>query len=326
LALGALQDLKKILQDKESRFKLTKQIGIGGADGLGSIVYASIRIGQFVNEPTLIELARLAASSITQESIASDRYFDIIAGTGGAILGLLTLYQATQDPAILERATACGYHLLSNRVASNSEHRAWVTLENKLLTGFAHGAAGIAYALLRLYETTQNSVFLEGAKEAIAYERSVFSPTNGNWPDLRSPKLSFMTSWCHGAAGIGLARLGSLMILDTEEIRQEIAISLNTIQQLGLQNLDRLCCGNFGRMEVWLVAASKLSRFELRETAQKQAAQVVNRVKHLGVFYLFTENLKDIYNPSFFQGTAGIGYELLRLAYPDLLPSILLWE
>ncbi len=326
LALGALQDLKKILQDKESRFKLTKQTGLGGADGLGSIVYALTRIGQFVNEPTLIELAGLAASSITEESIAGDRQFDVIAGSGGAILGLLALYQATMDPVILEQATACGYHLLSNRVGSNSEHRAWATFENKLLTGFAHGAAGIAYALLRLYETTQDSVFLEGAKEAIAYERSVFSPTNGNWPDLRSLKPSFMTSWCHGAAGIGLARLGSLMILDTEEIRQEIAIALNTIQQFGLQNLDRLCCGNFGRMEVLLVAALKLSRSDLEETAQRQAAQVVNRAKHLGTFYLFAGNLRDVYNPGFFQGTAGIGYELLRLAYPNLLPSVLLWE
>jgi lantibiotic modifying enzyme len=35
---------------------------------------------------------------------------------------------------------------------------------------------------------------------------------------------------------------------------------------------------------------------------------------------------KQVDNPSFFQGTAGIGYELLRMARPDLLPSVLLWE
>jgi len=27
-----------------------------------------------------------------------------------------------------------------------------------------------------------------------------------------------------------------------------------------------------------------------------------------------------------FQGTAGLGYALLRLAHPDLLPCVLLWE
>jgi lantibiotic modifying enzyme len=64
-----------------------------------------------------------------------------------------------------------------------------------------------------------------------------------------------MTSWCHGAPGIGLARLGSLPILDTAEIRQEIAVAINTTQQFGLHNIDHLCCGNFGRMEVLLVGA-----------------------------------------------------------------------
>lgn len=75
-----------------------------------------------------------------------------------------------------------------------------------------------------------------------------------------------------------------------------------------------------------LVAACNLSRPELSETAQKQAAQLVARVKQVGAFYLFPELSGDIYNPGFFQGTAGIGYELLRLAYPNSLPSVLLLE
>ena len=32
---------------------------------------------------------------------------------------------------------------------------------------------------------------------------------------------------------------------------------------------------------------------------------------------------RQVDNPGFFQGTAGIGYELLRMARPDLLPSVL---
>lgn len=79
-------------------------------------------------------------------------------------------------------------------------------------------------------------------------------------------------------------------------------------------------------MELLLVAALKLSHLELWETVQKQAARVVARAKHAGTFYLFAGNLRDVYNPGFFQGTAGIGYELLRLGYSDSLPSVLLWE
>ncbi|MBW4499343.1 MAG: type 2 lantipeptide synthetase LanM family protein [Scytonema hyalinum WJT4-NPBG1] len=333
LALSALHDLKKVLQDKDpnSQLRIIKRMGIGGGTGLGSIVYTLVRVSQFLNEPELLDTASLAASFITQESIANDRSFDTIAGAAGTILGLLPLYQAKPNPAILDQAQALGYHLLNNRTKSETGFRAWATLEGKLATGISHGAAGIAYALLRLYKTTQDPVFLEAAEEAIAYERSVFSPTDGNWPDVRNfslnkSKLSFMTSWCHGAPGIGLARLGSLPILDTAEIRQEIAVAINTTQQFGLHNIDHLCCGNFGRMEVLLVGASKLSRPDLWNTVQKQAARVVARAKQVGSFSLFSELSGDIYNPGLFQGTSGIGYELLRLAYPESLPSVLLWE
>ncbi|WP_019503703.1 type 2 lanthipeptide synthetase LanM family protein [Pleurocapsa sp. PCC 7319] len=333
LALGAVQQVRKNLQDEKHRSysKIIKRIGIGGATGAGSIVYALVRISQFLNEPDLLDSARIIASEIHREMITQDRYFDLMRGTGGAILGLLALYQATLDPAILEQVTACGYHLLNNRVASNSAFRSWSTLDNELLTGFSHGAAGIAYALLRLYETTQELSFLKGAEEAIAYEQSVFSPIKGNWPDLRSFTIKnensySMSSWCHGATGIGLARLGSLMVIDTEEIRQDIAVALKTTQRVGTKHLDHLCCGNFGRIEMLLVAASELLRPELQKTAQKQAAQAIARAKQTGSFCFFAGNLRNVYNPGFFRGVAGIGYELLRLGYPDSLPSVLLWK
>ena len=194
------------------------------------------------------------------------------------------------------------------------------------MTGFSHGAAGIAYALLRLYGVTQDTIFLAAAEEAIAYERSVFSPVAQNWPDLRGDKPSFIANWCHGAPGIALARLGSLGILDNEEIRQEIDIALHTTQKFALQDIDHLCCGNFGRMDVLLVAARQLQRPELLEIVQKQAAWVVTRAEKAGSYQLFSSLLRGTYNPGFFQGTAGIGYELLRLAYPNLIPSALLWE
>ncbi|GET37482.1 type 2 lanthipeptide synthetase LanM family protein [Microseira wollei] len=328
LALSALQDLRKTLQetDPNSQRKFIKQIGIGGATGLGSIVYTLVRVSQFLDEPELLDVAKLAASLITQESIANDKQFDIIAGAAGAILGLLSLYQAKPDPSVLDKVQALGYHLLINRTKSDSGLKAWATLEGKLATGFSHGAGGIAYALLRLYKTTQETDFLEAAEEAIAYERTLFSPSAGNWQDVRERNPSFMTSWCHGAPGVGLGRLGGLAILDTKEIRQEIAVAINTTQQFGLQNLDHVCCGNFGRMEVLLLAACKLSLPELGNIVQKQAAWVVARTKQVGAFYLFPELSGEVYNPGFFQGTAGIGYQLLRLAYPESFPSVLLWE
>ncbi|NMG07797.1 type 2 lantipeptide synthetase LanM [Brasilonema sp. UFV-L1] len=329
LTVGALQPLRKVLHNSNSKSgqKITKRIGIGGAMGIGSILYALVRISQLLGEPALLQDAKIAALLITPECIAADSDLDVMLGAAGAILGLLALHRATANSTVLEQAIICGHHLLNNRTPSDAGFRTWATLNGKLLTGFSHGAAGIAYALLQLYETTQDTVFLEAAQEAIAYERSVFSSEAINWPDLRWEKASFTArSWCHGAPGIGLARLGSLKILDTPEIRQEIEVALKKTQQFGLQGVDNICCGNFGKMEVLIVAAQQLSRPELLQTVKRQASSLVAKAQQIGSFYLSHHLPKDAYIPSLFMGTAGIGYELLRIAYPDRLSSVLLFN
>lgn len=327
LALGALQSLRTVLQTSNDLFaqKFARRIGIGGATGIGSIVYSLVKISQFLPDTALLEDAQLAEQLITPELIAADQQLDVIGGAVGAILGLLTLYHETGEARVLDKAIHCGQHLLSHRLGDRSQPRAWKTITENPLTGFSHGAAGIAYALLRLYAVTQDQDYLQAAQEGIAYERSVFSTAAANWPDLRDRQPGFMVTWCHGAPGIALARLGGLSIYQTDEILQDVEVALQTTQKYGLQGVDHLCCGNFGRIEVLLVAAQKLSCPKLLETAQKQAAWVVAQADNMGAYRLFG-NLPNLFSPGFFQGTAGIGYELLRLAYPEVLPAVLLWE
>ncbi|MFB2880641.1 type 2 lanthipeptide synthetase LanM family protein [Floridanema aerugineum] len=307
--------------------QIAEGIGIGGSFGCGSIIYVLVRISQFIDLPSLLEDAQKIASLITFELIVKEDKKNIFSGYASTILGLLALYSKSVQQEFIELAIGCGNHLLSNRVTSKSGYRTWATSDGKLLTGFSHGAAGIAYALLRLYQTTGETEFLEAAEEAITYERSVFIPEVSNWPDFRQSSTkdspTCMCSWCHGAPGIGLARVAGLDILDTPEIRQDIEAAINTTKQHGLSNIDHLCCGNLGRIEFLFTAGRKLNRPELIETAKQQAAQVVARAKqrgHFGYGSCLT------FHPGFFQGASGIGYELLRLAYPDILPSVLLWE
>jgi type 2 lantibiotic biosynthesis protein LanM len=326
ISLAALQPLQQDLLSPNFD-KIVKQVGLGGAVGIGSIIYALVRTSQFLNEPMLLESARKAASTITPDFISADEKLDIISGAAGAILGLLTLYGISNEPNILAQARFCGHHLLTQRVVSKTGYRTWAVEDEKLLTGFSHGAAGIAYALLRLYQVTNEIAFLEAAQEAISYERSVFRHEVNNWPDFRikSSKDGFtcLCSWCHGAPGIGLARVGGLDILDTPEIRRDIEAAIKTTKQQKLGQLDHLCCGNLGRVEFLFTAAQKLSQPQLLETAREQAAQVLARAKHRRSF-AYASSLS--FNPGFFQGASGIGYELLRLAYPNQLPSVLLWE
>jgi len=326
LARGALQPLRWALRVRGPL--LASTLGIGGASGLGGVVYALVRTGQLLHEPTLLADAERAATLITAERIAADQALDVLAGAAGAVLGLCALAEAGGDRQVLERAVACGQHLLRQRTASAAGQRAWASRNGKLLTGFSHGAAGIAYALLRLHALTGDPDLLEAAREAIAYERSVFSANAGNWPDLRGDdEPTFLLSqWCHGAAGIGLARLGGLPALDTDEIRQDIAVAVATTCQADLRSLDGLCCGNLGRVDMLLAAAQRLDRPDLGDVAGRRATAAVERAEQSGAYALDPRLPRSAYAPSFFQGTAGIGYALLRLACPNRLPCVLLWE
>ena len=333
LALGTLQPLRYAFQDSRPDFiaRLTRQLGISGATGLSSIAYALAQISQLLQEPTLLQDALFAASLITPDLIAADQTFDVMGGTAGAILGLLALHNVQtanklQESAPLDLAMACGQHLLEHQTTTDNHPKAWKTFDGKQLTGFSQGAAGIAYALLRLFAVTQDSRFLDAAAEAIAYEQSVFSAEALNWPDLRSEEHGFRLSWAHGAPGIGLGRLGGLSVFDTEEIRQEIAIAIETTQKFGVWGVDNLCWGNLGRMETLLVAAHKLNRPDLMEVVHQGVTKILTQAQAQGTFTLFANLPQLVYNPVFFHGTTGIGYELLRIAYPTVLPSVLLWE
>lgn len=329
LALKAIQPLQKALQtsDAQTIQKFALDMGIGGATGLGSIIYSLVKVSQFLELPHLCEDAQQVAKLITPSAIALDRKYDIISGAAGAILGLLALDQKTENPEVLQRAIACGQHLLEYC------HKAYTlkTATPKPLTGFSHGAAGIAYSLLRLYAVTQDSAYLDAARGAIAYENNFFYPTAGNWREIipiynpASPPV-FWTTWCHGSPGIALGRLGGLSIYQTQEILNDIEVALQTTQKYGWQNIDQLCCGNLGRAEVMLVAAQKLNSPQWYQSAQELAAMTVRRAAQTGNYELFGNLPKSVFSPCFFQGSAGIGYQLLRLAFPEALPSVLLWE
>jgi len=322
LALGTVKPLSYQMENHGDR--VLAKAGIGGAAGLGSCVYALVGMSQHLEEPALLGEARRVALFITPDRAAADTSLDVIGGAAGAILGLLALYRRSGGG--LDQALACGRRLLEARRRSETGHRAWPTLQGKLLAGFSHGAAGIAYALLCLHEIAPDPAFREAAEEGIAYEDTLFRQEYANWLDLREENgPAFMTSWCHGAPGIGMARLGGLSILDTPQIRADIEAALEATLRIGEADVDHLCCGHLGRTELMLTAGRRLARPELVGAARAHANCIVTRAHQRGGFQLAASLPKRVYSPSFFQGVSGIGYELLRLAHPDIVPSALLW-
>jgi type 2 lantibiotic biosynthesis protein LanM len=329
MALAALVPLRGYVRSAEPQRMVRDGYTLGGATGAGSFVASLTWCAELLGEPALRQEAIAFSAKITPDWIRDDDAFDVMGGSAGAILGLLCLYKRSGDPGILAKAVACGDHLL-NRAEPVVSGIAWPTLGGgRHLTGFSHGVAGIAASLYRLGAAAGAPRFIETAKRAVAYENSVFDPDHANWPDFRGGKPGephFMHNWCHGAPGIGLGRAISADGRDDGACRTDLETALRTTQRYGIGDRDGLCCGALGRAELFVVKAVMDQDRAAEERAQHWAAMVVQRKRRSGGYRLTGRRAQEFFDPSFFQGLSGIGYQLLRIANPRLLPSVLTWE
>jgi len=304
-------------------------VSIGGFSGCGGAIYTLTQLGMLWEEPALLAEAEALVKPLPA-LIERDEQFDIIGGAAGCIAGLLALYRCAPSEATLAAALHCGDHLVAH-AQPMPRGVGWLPkgLGEKPLTGFSHGTAGIAWALLELAALNRTQRFRTTALAALEYERSLFSPESGNWPDLRELEGSvvadnggarFATAWCHGAPGIGLSRLLCLRHLDDRQIRSEINVALETTWRRSFGNNHSLCHGELGNLETLLEASLTLGEPRWRAEVDRLAAVILESAGHDG---WLCGNPLGVESPGLMTGLAGIGYELLRLADPARVPSVL---
>ena len=126
--------------------------------------------------------------------------------------------------------------------------------------------------------------------------------------------------------GIGFARLSGLPLFDSPEVRQDINAALGKVTASPIGEKDGLCCGNLGRGDMMLAAAVQSADEQLQRRVVELASVVVESARRSGGYRLSGHPGKDFFDPSFFQGLSGIGFELLRIAHPQSLPCVLAWE
>jgi len=295
---------------------------IGGASGLASIAYALGVAGDLLGDDAFLELASGVATLVTPARIEADRALDVVGGAAGAALALTALHALRGGDALADGAARSARRLLAAAVEPVPGVRAWPAEDGRLLAGLGHGAAGIALALVRVAELTGEAALLEAARAAHAYERRLFAPAQRNWR-IQGPG-TFMAAWCHGAPGIALARALSLHALDDAEIRAEIEAGMATTLDAAAHGSDHLCCGRLGRADVLLTVGRRLGRPEWVEAARATAREVAERAaRERRLAVPSTELEYAVYHPGFFKGLSGVGYELLRVAAPSRVPSVL---
>ncbi len=302
------------------------ETSIGGYSGLGALVYGLTQLARLWGRDDLLALAGRQVPRFGPR-IEQDEALDVLSGSSGAIGGLLAYHEVTGDAGALEAATRCAERLVA-RAVPIGEGVGWPSEETggRALAGFSHGAAGMAWALVRMAELTGDARYRRTALAAIRYERTLFVPDEGNYYDLRPELLAgkdaqFSLAWCHGAPGVGLARAAQLPLLDARA-RQEVRITAEvTARALGRGH--SLCHGDLGNLELVHRAAEVLEDPELGRRAEAGVSAVVEhatRERWLCGVPLAVET------PGLMVGLAGMGYQLLRFAHPGRVPSVLLLE
>lgn len=301
------------------RASATQLGSVGGFDGFGGLIYVLVRCADLLDAPQLLEEAVCMSERIDDVAVHTDKALDVISGVSGAILGLLALYRDTGDQAVLDRAIMCGKHLPEDPAA-------WIGVGGRALAGMSHGTAGAVLALLKLYQACGDEAFLTLAQSGLEFERSLFDPVEKGWPDLRGEKpVRDPVQWCHGAAGIGFARMAALDVLDDPTIRDEIETAIAAVLATQDGGRDNLCCGHAGRFSMLRYALELgCGPDDLEHRFNHRLTAWINRLDLPECVGLMARD--KVFQTGLMQGLPGIGQALLEIAAPEKIRPVLTLE
>ncbi|MCU5589783.1 type 2 lanthipeptide synthetase LanM family protein [Bacillus cereus] len=262
-----------------------------------------------------------------EKSVNNDQFYDLLGGSAGIIQVLLNIHEQFNNEQALNIAQKYGDHLIENKIVTE-RGIGWSDPSSQImLGGLSHGTSGIAWSLLRLHKQTSKQKYFETALEAIRYDRSLYNSKNCNWADLRCSQhksSEFSAAWCHGATGIGLSRLLYLPYIKDTLLQQEIETAVSTTVDVGMGRSHSLCHGDLGNSELFHVAGNVLGRPEWNRMAHAVGMNTIKEKQEIGKYK--TGVGRHIEIPGLFMGLSGIGYQLLRLAKPNQVPSVLTLE
>jgi lantibiotic modifying enzyme len=305
----------------------TQNIDTGLLTGLGGIIYVMTKIHQISGNPIFLNDLEFFLRKVNiNELIFKDEYNSIVRGNSGLLISLCKYYQYSHNPQIKDLINNCCEKLIEVS-KSFSNHIFWLPMYHKeALAGVAHGASGYALAFHEAYKITKNTNYLEIVKKTIAFENTLFDQKTKNWLDNRDfipiEMKGNTIAWSHGAPGIGLIRniLLKSKLYDTEFnkiLSNDLNLSIKKTIQSNLNiNKDILIYGNLGNIDLLI------NTFKNKEV-KSQIGTLIEKSNKEGWDYGYKS--KKFYQPGFFNGSSGIGYQLLRFLDSNT-PSILSFE
>jgi type 2 lantibiotic biosynthesis protein LanM len=276
LAGKALTGLPWLVSTLEADPDLAESAGCGGLLGLGGVAYALARLARLLDRPDLLDLtARTVAVMPGATPVTSPRFTTGLAG------GLVALRSVAAQTGLASAV------LLADAYATELAGR---SIDPDLADpGFAHGAAGVDWALTG------------HPRETATLPPAIAATGHG---------------WCSGLAGQVLAYAGDAELLGGLDAQIRRLAAQDPLRDLSL------CHGEAGITDVLGVLAEN-GHAGAAAAVARRTGQLLTAVEQDGARCGTPDAVPS---PGLLTGLAGIGYGLLRLGFGRRVPSALLLQ
>lgn len=311
----------------------------GFYSGAAGIAFAMSCLWQATGEEECRALAVEAARNVSRAlTVDTVQRCDLLGGAAGIAVALIHIHAMLGEDSLIGKIRDCRDMLIGGlrrgRVGCYWDR---AIDQDRGLCGFGHGASGVGFALLEIGRYLRDETLYLLGREAFDYEDQYFDEHEQNWPDFRvdlsasipTDQLTrssdrpgsgrFMNAWCHGAPGIGIARLRAT------ELRTEPGSALFT--RSAVRKVLDSCvaatpgtskftlCHGFGGLAEMLLEAHRVLKVDgAMDAAHSIGRKIIDQRRQLGRYLPGGVSHPDLLgDPSLMNGSAGIGSFLLRL-------------
>lgn len=318
-------DLRAVLRDGACWLLRSERLGGRMLPGLYSgeagVGVALLRAGQLLEDQALITAAEELGQLV--QTCPYDLP-DLMHGTAGRVKYHLWLWEATAKSCHLRAALEAGSSLLEQAEETEDGDLCWRIppghgeLSGDVYSGYAHGVAGIADALLDLYQASGRSEFLNAVQRGGHWllRRALPMGPDGEglgWERIVGGTLN-AAFWCHGSAGIARFLLHAAQ---QEVFPQAIELACRAGKAVAEGTRwagPSRCHGLAGNIEVLLDLHAVTGNQEWLQSALTFAHLLeAYATEQDGMRLWFSDGAPDTVTPGFLLGYAGIAATLLRL-------------
>lgn len=289
-----------------------------GLHGYASLLYPAIKVLDDGPGRKYKQGAQEAIAFLSDNTSKTSKGIDWMHGKSSVIELLMLFFEQSKDEEYLNLAISYALEIIKE-VKSNSE-----VIE---LGGLSHGFSGLAVTFMKLGYLSEREDIRDYGMKFLQSDQSLYDESLNGWINKLHEEKKVSHYWCHGSVGIGLSRLKMTKYVDETtklEIESDIVRATKSLNPLEPLKDDGLCHGNMAIVDYYL---------ELYLYTKK--IEHYNKALAIGNYVLKAYQNNDKYNliefegfppVGLFKGLSGIGYEYLRLAAPESVPSVLIFN